>query len=97
MVKVDNSRLPTQLPREVLSKLDPGLVELYSQLPPALGSRISFLMREALPQGIHPSRVFKFAFLYATAEQLTQGRRSKNGWSRTRVSLRACSPKADPG
>jgi hypothetical protein len=72
MVQGDNSRLPTVLPREVLSQLNPKLAELYSQLPAVIASRISFLAREALPQGIHPNRVLKFAYLYATAERLAQ-------------------------
>jgi hypothetical protein len=72
MAKGYNSRLPTELPREVLSRLDPRLRELYSQLPSALASRISDLMGQALPERIHPDRVFKFAFLYATAEVVAQ-------------------------
>jgi hypothetical protein len=72
MVKVANPRLPTELPREVLGQLDPKLAELYSQLPSALVSRISVLLRQALPQRIHPNRVLKFAFLYAQAERLAQ-------------------------
>src|SRR5713226_6602789 len=71
MGKVANPPLPTELPRKVLSQLDPKLAELYSQLPSALASRISVLMREA-PQRIHPNRVLKFAFLYARAERLVQ-------------------------
>jgi hypothetical protein len=72
MVKGNNSRLPTELPREVLAKLDPGLAELYSQLPSEVAARISFLVREALPQRIHPNKVLKFAFLYATAERFAK-------------------------
>src|SRR6266851_10322179 len=73
MVKVANPHLPTELPKEVLGQLDPKLAELYSHLPSALASRISVLVRQALPQGIHPNRVLKFAFLYAKAERLAQG------------------------
>ena len=69
----DNSRLPTQLPREVLSQLDPRLAELYSQLFPALASRVSSLVTGALPQRIHADRALKFAFLYANAEQRIRG------------------------
>ena len=72
MVKTNESHLPTELPKAVLLRLDPKLAGLYSQLPAGLASRISALMRAALPQGIHPNRVFRFAFLYATAEELTQ-------------------------
>jgi len=68
---MNNPRLPTQLPKEVLSKLDPRIIELYSQLPPALASRITQLVTLALPQRIRPDRVLKLAFLYATAEQRT--------------------------
>src|SRR5437016_1362558 len=73
MVKVANLRLPTGLPREFLGQLDPKLAELYSQLPSALASRISVLVRQALPQRIHANLVMKFAFLYAKAERLAQG------------------------
>jgi hypothetical protein len=73
MVKMANPRLPIELPREVLSQLDPKLRELYSQLPAGLASRVSDLVRRALPQGIRADRVLKFAFLYATAERRAQG------------------------
>ncbi len=72
MVKVANPPLPTELPRKVLSQLDPKLAELYSQLPSALASRISVLVKEALRHRIHPNRVLKFAFLYASAERRAQ-------------------------
>ncbi len=72
MAKGDKSRIPSELPEEVLYRLNPKLRELYSQLPSALASRISALMRQALPQRIHPDRVLKFAFLYATAEVVAQ-------------------------
>jgi hypothetical protein len=69
MAKGNNSRLRSDLPTEVLSRLDPKLRALYSQLPPALASRISVLVRQALAQRIHPDRVLKYAFLYAYAER----------------------------
>jgi hypothetical protein len=69
MVKVDKPFLPTELPREVWSQLDPKLAVLYSRLPSVLASRISFLVKQALSQRIDSNRVLKFAFLYATAEQ----------------------------
>jgi hypothetical protein len=72
MVKVAKPSPPTELPRKILAELNPKLAELYSQLPSVIASRISVLMRQALAQGIDPNRVLKFAFLYATAEQLAQ-------------------------
>jgi hypothetical protein len=73
MARVANTGLPVGLPGEVLSRLDPKLKELHTQLPAVLASRISVLIREALFQGIHPDRVFKFAFLYGQAERWAQG------------------------
>ena len=73
MVKHANSQTPAGLPRDVLSRLDPRLAQLYSQLPPALASRISVLVKAAHPQNIHPSRVLKYAYLYATAELSARG------------------------
>jgi hypothetical protein len=73
MVKVDDPRLPSELPIEVMSHLDPKLAELYFRLPSALASRISILMRQALPQGVRADRVLKFAFLYANAERFARG------------------------
>jgi hypothetical protein len=73
MVKVAKPSPPTELPREILAKLHPKLAELYSQLPSVLASRVSVLMRVPQAQCIPPNRVLKFAFLYATAEQLAQG------------------------
>ncbi len=73
MVKVANPRLPNELPREFWCQLDPKLRELYSQLPSELASRVSALVGAALPQSIHPDRVLKFAFPYATAERRAQG------------------------
>jgi hypothetical protein len=70
MIKVPNAQ--TELPREFISQIDPKLVELYSRQPSALAARISFLVRQALPQRIFPGRVLKFAFLYAAAERFTQ-------------------------
>jgi hypothetical protein len=72
MVEVANPHGSIELPKEVLSKLDPKLAELYAQLPPGLAARVSVLVDKALPQSIHPNRVLKFAYLYATAEQLGQ-------------------------
>jgi len=68
MIKVPHHAVG--LPRDFLSQLDPKLRELYSQLPPVLASRISVLVKQALPQRIHPNRVLKFAYLYATAERV---------------------------
>ena len=65
--------LPTELPQQLLSRLDPKLAELYSQIPSALASRTADLVRVALPCRIHPDRLLKYAFLYASAEQLTRG------------------------
>ena len=73
MVTVANTHQPIGLPRDARSQLDPKLTELYAQLPPVLASRISVLVRAALPQHIHANRVLKFAYLYATAERLTHG------------------------
>ncbi len=88
MVEVDSSRHPTRLPREVLCQLNPKLAELYSQLPPALASRVSSLVTGALPQRIRADRVLKFAFLYAKAEQLTQGEAvSKEHMRRSKLEL----------
>jgi hypothetical protein len=90
MVKGVNPRFPTELPREVLSQLDPKLAELYSQLPSGFASRISDLVREAVPQRIHPDRVLKFAFLYATAERRAQGDEvSKEHTRRAKLELAA--------
>jgi hypothetical protein len=88
MVNKDNSRVSTELPREVLSQLDPKLAELHSRLPSALALRISVLVREARSESIHPNRVLRFAFLYATAERLTQGVAvSKEHTRRSKVEL----------
>jgi hypothetical protein len=73
MVKVANPHGSIGLPKEVLSRLDPRLAELYTQLPPVLAARISVLVRQALPQRIHPNRVLRFAYLYATAERSARG------------------------
>ena len=86
MAKGDKSRIPSELPEEVLYRLNPKLRELYSQLPSALASRISALMRQALPQRIHPDRVLKFAFLYATAEVVAQ--RTRHSFKRAYSALK---------
>ena len=65
--------LPTELPQQLLSRLDPKLAELYSQIPFELASRITVLVRAALKESIQPNRLLKYAFLYASAEQLTRG------------------------
>jgi len=44
MAKVADRHLPTELPRPFLSRLDPRLAALYSQLPCALATRISDLV-----------------------------------------------------
>jgi hypothetical protein len=72
MVKVANPHLPTELPSYFLSKLDPKLADLYSQLPSVLASRVSNLVNQA-PHHIDPNRVLKFACLYARAERSAQG------------------------
>jgi hypothetical protein len=88
MVQLVTPPLQAELPREFLACLTPRLRELYSQLPSALASRISDLVSEALPFGIHPDRVLKFAYLYATAERLAQGNAiSKDHTRRSRLEL----------
>jgi hypothetical protein len=73
MVRKTNPSLQHELPRRVLDRLDATLAKLYSQLSPGLSSRIARLVNRALPFGIHPDRLVKYAFLYATAEQQAQG------------------------
>jgi hypothetical protein len=68
-----NVHLPTELPQQVLSRLDPKLAELYSQIPSALASRTADLVRVALSRRIRPNRLLKYAFLHARAEQLARG------------------------
>ena len=88
MDKLANRRFSTELPRAVLVQLDPKLAELYSTLDAAIASRISALVRKALPHGIDPNRVLKYAFLYATAERLVQGRAgSKEHTRRAKLEL----------
>src|SRR5579871_1631265 len=88
MVKGDKSRFPTGLPREVLSRLNPNLAELHSQLPSVLAARISVLVREALPLRIHPNRLLRFAYLYANAERLRQrDARSREHTRRSKLEL----------
>jgi hypothetical protein len=65
--------LPTELPQQVLSQLDPKLAELYSRIPLELASRITVLVRAALQESVQPNRLLKYAFLYASAEELTRG------------------------
>jgi hypothetical protein len=68
-----NPHLPTDLPQQVRWRLDPKLAELYSQIPSVVASRSAALVRAALPCGIRPNRLLKYAFLHASAEQLTRG------------------------
>lgn len=72
MIKTADDRAP-KLPREFLAQLDPELAALYSKLSGALASRMADLISEALHQGVHPNRVLKFAYLYASAERRAQG------------------------
>jgi hypothetical protein len=65
--------LPTELPQQVLSRLDPKRAELYSQSPSALASRITVLVTAALLDSVRPDRLLKYAFLHASAEQLARG------------------------
>jgi hypothetical protein len=65
--------LPTELPQQVLSRLDPKRAELYSQIPSALASRITVLVTAALLDSVRPDRLLKYAFLHASAEQLARG------------------------
>jgi hypothetical protein len=81
MVKLADARAP-ELPREFLVQLDPKMATLYSKLPVALASPMAALIREALPQGVHPNRVLKFAYLYATAERRAQGEAVTNEHAR---------------
>jgi len=64
-----NARFPSELPPGIREQLNPKLAALYSQLSPAVRSRIAALVQRALPPGIHPNRLVKYAFLYATAER----------------------------
>ena len=88
MAKVANTQPPTDLPTDVLSRLDPELRDLYSQLHPDLASRISVLLRGARSRRLHPNRVLKYAFLYATAERLAQSNAvSKEHTRRSKLEL----------
>jgi hypothetical protein len=69
----DKPSVQHELSRRTLNQLDATLAQLYSQLSPGLSSRIAKLVNEALPSGIHPDRLVKYAFLYATAEGQAQG------------------------
>jgi hypothetical protein len=64
--------LTPKLPSEFLARLDPKLAALYSKLPVALALRMAVLVREVIHEDVHPNRVLKFAFLYATAERRAQ-------------------------
>jgi hypothetical protein len=72
MVKIPDLRAP-ELPREFLARLDPELAAAYSNLSVVLASPIAILVKEAVYEGVHPNRVLKFAYLYATAERRAQG------------------------
>ena len=73
MPKMPNHRFRGDLPRKVLDQLDPKLAELYSLLSPSLSSQIASLVNDAMFLGIHPNRLVKYAFLWATAENQARG------------------------
>jgi hypothetical protein len=73
MVNQANSSPLNELPGEVLSRLDPELRLLYSQLPAIVASRISVLVRAARSRLIDPNLVIRYAYLYATAERQALG------------------------
>ena len=56
-VNPTNSALSTNLPGKVLSRLEPQLRELYSQLPTTVASRISALVRAEGARLLDPNRV----------------------------------------
>jgi hypothetical protein len=88
MVRKTNPPAQHELLRRTLNQLDPTLAKLYSQLSAGLSSRIAKLVNEALPCGIHPDRLVKYAFLCATAEQQVQGNAvSRNHTSRAKHEL----------
>ena len=83
-----DSRLPNELPKEILRQLDPKLAKLYAVLSSAVSSRIGGLVRRALPSRIHPNLLVKYAFLYATAELQAQGDAvSKDHATRSKIEL----------
>ena len=67
------------LPTELLKNLDPKVKEALTQLPPAMHSRLSELLKQAaalkLPvdKEIQPNRLVKYALLLVTAERELQG------------------------
>src|ERR1035438_6141746 len=88
MVRKTNPPAQHELLRKNPNQLDPTLAKLYSQLSAGLSSRIAKLVNEALPCGIHPDRLVKYAFLCATAEQQVQGNAvSRNHTSRAKHEL----------
>jgi hypothetical protein len=68
-----SSALASEPPPKMRRRLDPKLAQMHSQLPVSLAARISALIGAAQSSGIHPDRVFNFAFWYASVERLTQG------------------------
>lgn len=56
------------LPENVFDQLDPKLAKLCSGLPSELSLRIGELVRRALTVPIHPNRLLKCAFLFASAQ-----------------------------
>jgi hypothetical protein len=72
MVEGSSFRRLTEL--QAMLRLYPSLLELCAKLPPLQASRISLLVGQAqrLPNRVRPDRLFKFAFLYATAERFVQ-------------------------
>jgi len=56
------------LPETVIDQLDPKLAKLCSEMPSELSLRIGELVRQALRVPIHPNRLVKYAFLFASAQ-----------------------------
>ena len=65
--------LPNKLPQKIRGQLDPQLANLCSRLPPALSEPIAGLVSKALPLGIRPDRLVKYAFLRVAAEREANG------------------------
>ncbi len=60
------------LPETVIDQLDPKLAKLCSEMPSELSLRIGELVRQALRVPIHPNRLVKYAFLFASAQLLVE-------------------------
>ena len=88
MLKMTNHQI--QLPQGFLKELNPKLVELYSSMSTARASRINVLIRKAPHAAISPTRIFKYAFLFARAESQVQGDDvSEDHEARSRLELAA--------